>query len=518
MTASGWHSIVIGSGIGGLACAAALARTGHRVLVLEQHGVAGGLTQTFSRAGFRWDVGVHYVGEMGPQDRPFRLLDWLADGGIRMTPLADVYDVLHFPEDVAIPCPRPEAALRRELLARFPGAGADIDRYFDALREAERAAHAVFAERGMPSLLGRMHGAWRGGDIRRWCGATTGDMLARLVPDDRLRAVLGARWLENGGLPQESSFAMHAVTMRTYLSGAYYPAGGAGAFATALVPVIERAGGAVRTDSRAVELVLEGGRVTGVRLKDGSVLHAAHVISDAGARNTVVRLLPTESRYAPWAQEITALKPSLCHVALYLGLEGDLRAGGAGATNHWFHESWQPGDGVWRRPADERSAPPVLFVSFPSLKDPTHAAGPAQHQTAEVAALVDWEQFARWENTLHGQRPPEYHAFKDAIERNLLAQFRRRFPALAGAIRFHELSTPLSMAAFTGAFHGAMYGLGASPQRFLTGALRPKTPLPGLYFAGQDVTTPGIVGAMMGGLLAAAAVDPRLVARLSWGA
>ena len=52
-------AIVIGSGIGGLTCASALTHMGHKVLVLERHFTAGGLTQTFSRNGFTWDVGVH---------------------------------------------------------------------------------------------------------------------------------------------------------------------------------------------------------------------------------------------------------------------------------------------------------------------------------------------------------------------------------------------------------------------------------------------------------------------------
>ena len=59
--------IVIGSGMGGLATAALLARLhGRKVLVLERHFRAGGFTHTFTRrGGFAWDVGVHYVGEMG---------------------------------------------------------------------------------------------------------------------------------------------------------------------------------------------------------------------------------------------------------------------------------------------------------------------------------------------------------------------------------------------------------------------------------------------------------------------
>ena len=62
--ATAFDVIVIGSGIGGLACAVAPSRSGRKVLVLEQHFVAGGLTQTFSREGFTWDVGLHYLGDM----------------------------------------------------------------------------------------------------------------------------------------------------------------------------------------------------------------------------------------------------------------------------------------------------------------------------------------------------------------------------------------------------------------------------------------------------------------------
>ena len=62
-----WDAIVIGSGIGGLTAAAALAKEEKRILVLEQHKVAGGLTQTFKRHGWTFAPGVHYIGGVGPQ-------------------------------------------------------------------------------------------------------------------------------------------------------------------------------------------------------------------------------------------------------------------------------------------------------------------------------------------------------------------------------------------------------------------------------------------------------------------
>jgi all-trans-retinol 13,14-reductase len=60
-----------------------------------------------------------------------------------------------------------------------------------------------------------------------------------------------------------------------------------------------------------------------------------------------------------------------------------------------------------------------------------------------------------------------------------------------------------------------VYGLEASPRRFLSAHLHAKTPLPGLYLAGQDVGSTGITGAMMGGVMSAAAIEPRLLARLA---
>ena len=58
--------VVIGSGAGGLTAAAALARCGQRVLVLEQHYLPGGWMHSFTLDGYRFSPGVHYVGQCGP--------------------------------------------------------------------------------------------------------------------------------------------------------------------------------------------------------------------------------------------------------------------------------------------------------------------------------------------------------------------------------------------------------------------------------------------------------------------
>jgi all-trans-retinol 13,14-reductase len=508
-----WDAIVVGSGMGGLACAAALARTGHAVLVIEQHHVAGGLTQTFSRSGFRWDVGVHYLGGLEPGGETRVILDWLTGGAIQFNSLGTVYDNVHFPGNFVAQFARPQAALQLELRERFPSSSSEIGAFFGALADAENAGKALFSQRAMPGLLAKVHGLWHEREIRKWWGRSSAAVLNELISDPKLRAVLLAQKGNYGGAAaSQISFGVHALVMRHYFNGAYYPIGGAKVFAKALVPVIEKAGGEIKLNAKVRELLVEDASVVGVRLEDNTQFRAPRVFSDAGARNTV-GLLPAEMRVCEWAREILSFAPSVCHVGLYLGLEGDIGANGATPSNHWFNETWDIEASVWRNPAEDPVAP-GLFISFPSLKDPAHVPGDRQRHTAEIVAMTSWEAFAPWgESTLH-HRPDAYTAFKACIERNLLAQFARHFPALAPMVVAHELSTPLTTSAFIGSQQGAMYGLEVSPRRFLSEGLRARTPIPGLLLTGQDVVTPGVPGAMFGGVLAAATIEPRVYPHL----
>ncbi len=90
-----WDAIVVGSGMGGMAAGATLSCVGNKVLLLEQHQTLGGLTHSFSRDGFTWDVGIHYLSGVAPDDHARGLLDWLSDTPIDFVSLGAVYDIIH---------------------------------------------------------------------------------------------------------------------------------------------------------------------------------------------------------------------------------------------------------------------------------------------------------------------------------------------------------------------------------------------------------------------------------------
>jgi len=64
---------------------------------------------------------------------------------------------------------------------------------------------------------------------------------------------------------------------------------------------------------------------------------------------------------------------------------------------------------------------------------------------------------------------------------------------------------------FTGHPRGAIYGLAHTPARFHEPLLRPQTPIHNLYLTGADVSTAGVAGALMGGVLAASVILKRNV-------
>lgn len=506
-----WDVIVIGSGMGGMVTAAALSRLGHQVLVLEQYDSLGGQTHSFSRDGFSWDAGIHYLGGFGPDVSERTILDWLCESPIELAPIGAVYDTLHIGDAEPLELSRPVAAQRMDLKERFPDDAQAIDAWFDAIWDGRDALTAVVQSRSMPTMVGTAIKWWRSRKIKRYCERTTAEVASEITRNRELAKVLMAQWGDFGGRPSTASFAIHSAVMKSYLeAGAYYPVGGASSIAKHMLPTITNNGGETRAGVEVASLIMQDGVVTGVETTDGEQLFGKQIVSNIGARETVDRLLPPGHGQDEWVNEIRSIGPNICHYSLFLGFSGDVEAAGMSKSNHWLYPTGDV-DVVWK---DTHHDPPAMFASFASMKDPGHDPGPENKYAGELIAWSDWSTVEQWADVAPGERGKEYQEFKNRIETVLLEQFAKYFPRLAELIVFHELSTPLATASITGHRMGSFYGLDVTPHRITTDALRMKTPIEGLYLTGQDVLTPGVPGAFWGGLLCATSIDPKLLTHL----
>ena len=174
-------------------------------------------------------------------------------------------------------------------------------------------------------------------------------------------------------------------------------------------------------------------------------------------------------------------------------------------TNFWVYPSERFEQDIESYLEDTARELPLAYISFPSAKDPDFERRYPGRSTIEVVAFGPHEWFEPWAGTTWGKRGEDYEALKEQLSQRLLDALYRKLPHLEGKVDYYELSTSLSTDWFCRYTKGEIYGLDHDPQRFEQDWLRPRTEVTGLYLAGQDVMSCGVVGAMVGGLLAVVA-------------
>ena len=502
-----YDAIVIGSGIGGMTTAALLSKAGQKVLVLEQHYTAGGYTHSYSRNGYEWDVGVHYIGEMGnPKSQMRRVFDFITDGELKWAPLDSNYDRFHFGQDI-YNLNAGREAFKTGLLEHFPDETKAIDRYLKMLDAVTRYMPLKVMDKLLPGLLSNPYKVFKRFGLPSYFKKTTYEVLSELTDNPKLIAVLTGQWGDCGLPPKQSSFLIHALIARHYLEGAYYPEGGAWKIADTIIPVIQQSGGDLLTYASVSKIVIEKGKAVGVEMSDGHIIKADKVISGAGVFNTFNDLLPQElSKKLGYEEKVKSVQSSKAHLGMYIGLKGSTEELKLPKTNFWIFPDYDADENLKTFEEDMSRELPAVYISFPSAKDPEWQRKNPDKSTIEIVAPCPYEWFEKWEGEPWGKRGDDYEALKNMFTERMLDVLYAKMPHLRGKIDYHETSTPLSTNFFCAYKKGELYGLNHDPSRFEQSWLRPETKVPGLYLTGQDVLSCGIGGAMMAGVMTSVSV------------
>lgn len=499
--------IVIGSGIGGLTNAALLSKLGKKVCVLEQHYTAGGFTHSYENGGYEWDVGVHYIGDVHKPHSPLRrIFDVISDGQLKWAPMDDCYDRIII-DDRSYDFRSSRESFKADLKERFPAEAEAIDEYVRIVDRCSQSMRNFFFGQATTPTIGKLHRAVRRFMVPKEATMTVRDVLEGLTQDQELIGVLTGQWGDYGMVPAEATFLMHASVVKHYFSGGNYPVGGSWKISDTIIPVIKAGGGDVFTYAKVDEIVVENGKACGVRMENGDVLRADKIVSSVGARLTYGKLLPESQRKKhKYADKLETVKPSGSSLCLFMGFKGDAAELKLPKTNLWIYPSADHEGNVARFSADHEAEFPLLYVSFPSAKDPEWAEHYPGKSTVQVITMANYELFEKWRDSTWQQRGEDYETFKEKFAQRMLQALYKQMPQLEGALDFYELATPLSTEWFHLYDRGEIYGLDHDPGRFDQDWLHPVSPVKGLYLTGQDMVTAGVGGALIAGLLTTGAM------------
>jgi len=453
--------IVVGSGIGGLACGALLSKRGYRVLVLEQHSQVGGYCSSFKRKGFVFNAGVEDVSglwERGP------LTYLLRDLGLKKDDLFVRNTTKFIFKGRGIEAKNLDEFIKL-LVEMFPNERESIHAFF---REAEKAYGECYKDvvYGAPlpaEIIVKVFGEKKLLNYPRehphfydWMNKMYKQKLDEYFRDGDLKALLCAL-LGYLGTEPEKTLASSALTacVSYYLYGGYFPKGGAQRFADSLKCFIESHGGKVMIRHKVDKILVENGEVRGVKVGK-KIFEAPIIVANANANTTFLELVGEDKLDKKFVDYIKGLKMSPSVFMAFLGVDMDLSS----------------------YPTLIKNLDEGIDIVINSNADPSLA--PRGKASVTILTGANYHDFPE-------RGTEEYSRKKRRMAEMLIRKAEKVIPDLSRHIIVQDAATPKTFERYTSMPEGALYSFDQS-----IGTKRPyfKTPIKGLYLAGAS-TFPG---------------------------
>ncbi|MGF1485336.1 MAG: phytoene desaturase [Opitutales bacterium] len=376
------RAVVIGSGFGGLAAAIRTQAKGYDVTLVEARDKPGGRAYVYKDKGFTYDAGPTIVTVPFVLDELATVAGRRIEDYVTLVP-CDPYYRIYFHDGRIFDYRGDQAKLEAEI-ARFNPE--DVEGY----RKFQDYSRRVY-DRAFTDLAG--HSFHTFGEMLRVApdliklrsDRSVYSQVSRFIKDPELRKVFSFEPLLVGGNPLKvtSIYSMIHYLEKTW--GVHFAMGGTGALVSGLVRLFEDIGGEIRLGTRVSEIVVHGGRTTGVRVQaanaetpsqsenpDGpsELIEADLVISNGDVANTYRRLIAPEHRRKWTDRRLQRMNYAMSLFVIYFGTDR--------TYEHLPHHSIILGpryDGLLRDIFDAKTVAEdfSLYLHAPTRTDPSLA-------------------------------------------------------------------------------------------------------------------------------------------------
>jgi phytoene desaturase len=466
-------AIVIGAGIGGIATAARLARSGYEVTVLEKNDRPGGRTDQLLWDGHRFDTGPTLFLMPEVCAETYAALGECTADHLDLRRIDPTYRI-RFDDGSELSLTSDLIAMREQLEAIEAGSFAGLLRYLAEGHKHYHKSMEHFVGRDFKSLVDYL--SPRNLPLLFQLKALVKHYpnVGRYFDDPRLRAAFTFQNMYLG-LSTYDAPATYPLLQYTELAdGVWFPVGGMYRVVESLVEIAEANGVRFRYHSPAERIDVRGDRARGVILEGGRRLTADVVVANADLAYVYRKLLPPSS----YARHLERKKYTSSAIMFYWGTDRVYPRLG-------HHNVYLSGDyrGSFDRIFKEHSLPerPSFYVHAPARTDP--AAVPSGQDSLMVLVPVEH---------LEAGAPRDWSALqrraREAVLHRLAAD---GMPDLRGHIKFEVSFSPHDWRALYNLEMGAAFGL--SHNFAQVGYLRPRNQHDrycSLFFVGAS-THPG---------------------------
>lgn len=472
--------VIIGSGLGGLACGCILSKNGYEVTVLEQGIQIGGCLQCFRRGNSIFETGMHYIGGADEGQVLRTMMHYMGvDADIQLSRLDPMgYDVISFQGEQYRFANGKENFINT-LGEQFPKSREELSKYYDLVKQVA-SSWAIHSLNQQVDLNTNVEFQTR----------SVGDVIESVISNPLLRQIVAGTNLLYAGEKDHTPFSTHALITDSYDQSAFRIVGGSSKVADSLATSIRNMGGKVLTKRKVNQIECDNTHATAVITTDGERFPADLVISSIHPANTM-QLIDSNLIRPAYRQRIENVRNTTSVFTVYL----KFRKNSVRYMNHNLY--YYRGNSVWDCDNyDDTSWPKCLLYMHAC-----HEEHPEYAQTGEIMTYMSMDEVRQWSDTRLGHRGEDYEAFKQKKAEIVLHALEQEVPGLRDNIEQYYTSTPLTYVDYTGTPDGTMYGVLKDVNDLSSMSISSKTRIPNLLLTGQSITLHGMMGVMAGSLV-----------------
>ena len=473
--------IVIGAGIGGLSCAAKLAKNGKKVLILEKNRHVGGTSYVFKRNGYSFP--------MGPLSFSFpdRVKSFLSGIGAEIpvefkrshfqliTPSLDIIYSLAL-QDV-----------KDDLKNVFPQERTGLEAGFSELENLIDSARDIHLwhpdyQLGNENRKPGQESAALGQNlerIREMSRTPARKMLERYLSDQRLINFLGSQGTSEPEMSLLNLAFMWNMMMR---EGIWFPSCGIQGLSDLLADVFMKSGGEIKLGAPAKEILIREGKAIGVKSGDGESTFSEWVVSNADYKRTFLELIRPEAIPRDFLDVITRVPYTGSELCVYLGFDPKRVDLSRMRANHLFFRHKEQAENVEVAGLEDFENREFEICLW-SANDPSLA--PREKAALVLRVGFPYEHFSVYRKG-EKKRREDYKSYKMRLARKLIQAAENILPGLSSTVEVTEAATPLTYEDWGKRYRGSIAGWtwNADYEKALGRKLLIKTPVQNLLMAG----------------------------------
>jgi phytoene dehydrogenase-like protein len=485
--------IIIGSGLGGLAAGAKLAKEGKKILMLEQHFQVGGCATHFKRKGYTFEVSLHELNGLNKNDHIYKMYQGLDTiENLTFLKIPEFYRWIGHGMDITVPDNTDQAI--KVLIDTFPHEEKGIQEYFASINKIRdqlfRMPEDSIKQKLFTPLFPLLYPK-----VVFNMKKSVGEFLDSLIKDETLKMILLGNLLYYHDDPYTMSLLFYAVAQTSFLSGTSYIQGGSYKLSDFLADKITSNGGEVLTHQIVTKIITENGKAIGVEYKQNTKKEseiikafAIYIIANAAVPNVANELLPQEEGIK-MQKKIENMRYAPSFFNVYIGFKTPLKEYG---VHHYStvvcDESCKTPADIYKNYTGDYAKRNFIFVDYGQIDSKLAPEGKSVGSICTSDYLRDWEQLSR----------EEYLLKKKKVAESFIQRLNGVYPGIQDAVDYYEIGTAKTIQRYTLNPGGSVYGFSQMPSQAGKNRLPHESSVKNLYFASAWTQPGGGFGAALG--------------------